>query len=93
MIQLWEMFADFMKASVAPHLRALHAPLDAWIDGLPGWVPIACALTLFIVAGLWVLTLKRDYIYLGAPDRAAWRDLRFWAVLVLLPYVLIYLLF
>ena len=93
MIGLWNAFADLLRANIAPHLRALHAPLDAWIDGLPFWVPKACALTLFALAGLWALTLKRQYVYLGAPDQAGWRDLRFWALLILLPYVLIYLFF
>ena len=89
----WDAFANFMQTNVAPSLRALHVPLDAWIDGLPWWTPKACALTLFILAGLWAMTLKRSYIYLGAPDQAAWRDLRIWAVLVLVPYILIYLWF
>jgi hypothetical protein len=68
-------------------------PLDAWLIGLPDWAGRASAAGLFIAAGIWVLTLKRDYIYRGAADQARWRDLRIWALVALLPYVVLYLAF
>jgi hypothetical protein len=89
----WVSFGDWLKQNVAPTLHGWLAPLDAWIDSLPLWTGTACALSLFIIVGLWACTLKRDYIYLGAPDRAAWRDLRIWTVLALLPYIIVYLFF
>jgi len=93
MSDLWNAFSKWMNENVAPSLRSLLEPLDRWIDGLPGWSGTFCAVTLFVIAGLWAFTLKREYIYLGAPDQARWRDLRIWAGLVLLPYIVIYLLF
>ncbi len=93
MTSLWNAFSEWMKTNVAPHLRALLAPLDAWIDTLPLWTGTACAVALFVIVGLWAFTLKRSYVYLGAPDQARWRDLRIWAALVLLPYIIIYLIY
>lgn len=89
----WDSFCQFMKDNVAPSLKSLLAPLDAWIDSLPLWTGTACAVGLFTIVGLWALTLKRSYIYLGAPDQARWRDLRIWTVLILLPYIIIYLVY
>lgn len=93
MSNLRDTFSEFMNKSVAPSLKAALEPLDAWIDSLPLWVGTACAVGLFVIVGLWALTLKRSYIYLGAPDQARWRDLRIWTVLVLLPYIIVYLVF
>ena len=90
---MWNAFSEFMKSNVAPHLKALLTPLDQLIDTLPLWVGTACAIGLFVIVGIWALTLKRSYIYLGAPDQAAWRDLRIWTIIVLLPYIIVYLIF
>ncbi len=84
-------FGEFMKENVAPSLKSLLTPLDAWIDSLPLWIGTASAIGLFVIVGLWVSTLPRKYIYLGAPDEAPWRDLRIWTWIVLLPYIIIYL--
>lgn len=93
MINPWTAFSEFMTANVAPTLKGWHHPLDMWIATLPDWTGRLCAVGLFVLAGCWALTLKRSYIYLGAPDNAPWRDLRIWAVLVLIPYIVIYLRF
>ena len=90
---MWESFVQFLNTSIAPPLYAMEQPLDAWIDGLAWWVPRACAIGLFIVVGIGTLFFKREYIYLGAPDKAKWRDLRIWAILVLIPYIGVYLFF
>ncbi len=76
---------------LARALRAVLAPLDSFLGGLPLEVGRWCAAVLLVAAALGVFLLKRDYVYLGAPDKAAWRDLRFWTLLALLPYVAIYL--
>jgi hypothetical protein len=93
LIGLWNGFSTFMETHIAPGLRAMLAPLDAWLNSLPWWTGRACAVGLFAIVGLWALTLKRSYIYLGAPDKRLWRDLRIWTVLALLPYIIIYLLY
>ena len=93
MIRLWEYLTTLMRDVLGPPLRTVLAPVDSWLSGLPLWVGQACAVTLFVLAGLWLLTVRRDYVYLGAPDRAAWRDLRIWAAVALLPYVVLYVVF
>ena len=74
-------------------LRSIFGPLDEYLSGLSPEVGRWCATTLFAIAVIWVFTLKKDYVYLGAADRAAWRDLRLWTAFALLPYAFIYLLF
>lgn len=88
-----ETLSQWLRDWVAPPLQALLAPLDRWLDGLPAWAGPACAVALFVLAGACVLFLKREFIYRGAPDQARWRDLRIWALLALLPYIAVYLIF
>ncbi len=68
----------------------MWSALSEWLARLPLWVAQICVLTLFVAAGAWALMLPREFIYLDAPDRARWRDLRIWAVLFLVPYVTLY---
>jgi hypothetical protein len=89
-------FEDYFRAplsrAVSPTLKRIFGPLDDFLLGLPPSVWLACAIGLFLIAGIAVWCLKRNYVYLGAPDEAPWRDLRIWATILLLPYIAIYLL-
>lgn len=82
---------QWIRETLGPPLGRWHGALDDWISSLPEWSGRACAVALFVAAALWAFTLPHDYIYLGAPDRAWWRDLRWWAAVALLPYIFIYL--
>ncbi len=93
MITFWTSFKDLLVRTLAPPLQRALAPLDHWLAGLPSSVGQICAVTLFVLAALWVLTLKRQYIYQGAPDQAWWRDLRLWSILAMLPYIVLYTVF
>ena len=75
-----------------PTLRRLHEPLDVWLGGLPIQWALVAALGLFTLAGIWVWTLRKSFVMIGAPDQRPWRDLRIWATLVLVPYMVIYFL-
>lgn len=75
-----------------PALKRFFGPLDDFLISLPPWTWLACALSLFVIAGMVVWTLKRSYVYLGAPDESRWRDLRIWSTVLLIPYILLYLL-
>lgn len=86
----WQRFCNALRARLGPPLKSLHAPLDAWLDSLPMSVALGSILALFAFTAVWVWTLRRDYVYLGAPDQARWRDLRLWATLLLIPYVVVY---
>ncbi len=86
----WAERMEELRLSIAAPLRSLHQPLDTWLDSLPMWVAHVCALALFVIAGLWVLTLSRDFVYLGAPSKSRWRDLRLWSLALLFPYITVY---
>lgn len=89
----WHHPLDSFRQAVGPPLETVYRPIDTWLNDLPSWAPQACAVGLFVVVAIGVLCLKRDYAFLGAPDRLLRRDLRIWAILTMLPYVLVYLLF
>lgn len=88
----WTEITEFIRANLGPPLKRWHAPLDSFLSGLPMWTAQACAIGLFGLALLFAWLTPRRFIYLGAPDQARWRDLRIWATLVLIPYMLIYLM-
>lgn len=83
---------DWLRDDLAPRLRELLAPLDGWLAAQPPTVWRLSAVALIVVGSLWVVFVPRRFVLRGAPDERPWRDLRFWAVLVALPYALIYLL-
>ena len=87
-----ETLREFLKSEVAPHLKSWLAPLDEWLTALPPWSWKASTIGLFVLGAVFALLFRRSYIYRGAPDGALWRDLRIWAVVFLVPYVLVYLL-
>lgn len=78
---------------LAPALKSMHGPIDAWLLSLPPWVWTASAIALIVLGAFSTLLFSREYVFRGAPDRAAWRDLRIWALLFVIPFVLVYLLF
>ena len=47
----------------------------------------------FLAVIVWALLRPRAYIFRGAPDGKAWRDLRLWALIVLLAQVAVYIRF
>ena len=73
-------------------LEFVLGPVDAAMGALPLWsARVAVALLLVLpTAAVW--RLGRDWVFRGAPDRTRWRDLRIWAALFIVPYLLIYLL-
>ena len=82
--------SEKLHAWLVPPLKAIFGPLDEWLISLSPTTARACAVGLFLLAAVWVWTLRREFVYRGAPSRARWRDLRIWAVLALIPYVIIY---
>ncbi len=55
---------------------------------------IGWARTLFLVFFLLILVgvylLPADYVFRGAPDRARWRDLRLWALALVIIHAFVY---
>ena len=83
----------FIEQTLVPWLKWALDPFHAWLDGLPpaAWRASICA---FLILGTcWVLFLRREFVFRGAADQRLWRDLRVWVILLLIPYLAIYLLF
>ena len=86
-----ERLTQFLEQQLVPLLKPSVEVFHAVIDPLPPsvWRFSICA---YLVLGtIWALFLSRDYVLLGSPDRARWRDLRLWVPVLLVPYLLIYL--
>ena len=82
---------DALRQKLGPPIKALHQPIDEWLGTLPMSVAMACAIGLFVVAGIWVTTLRSEFIFRGAPRRDRLYDLRLWAIALLLPYIGVYI--
>ena len=86
-----ERLTQFLEQQLVPLLKPSVDVFHAVIDPVPPsvWRFSICA---YLVLGtIWALFLSRDYVLLGSPDRARWRDLRLWVPVLLVPYLLIYL--
>lgn len=88
-----ESMRQAFRDRMGPPLKSLQTPIDDWLGGLPMWVALTSAVGLYVVALVWVWFLRRDFVFRGAPDNSWWRDLRIWATLVTIPYVIVYLIF
>jgi hypothetical protein len=77
-------------------MRDLLAIVFGRLDDLLGVIPLAAArwvlVGFFVVPAAVSLFLPREFVFRGAPDRRWYRDLRWWALIVTAPYVLIYAL-
>lgn len=82
----------FLRANLGARLKMVHEPIDIWLGQLPMWIAMVCAVGLYVVALIWVWSLRREFIFRGAPDQKWWRDLRIWGSLLVIPYIAIYLL-
>jgi ABC-type uncharacterized transport system permease subunit len=89
---LFDWVKESLRQTVGPPLKAIHQPFDEWLGTLPMSVALGCVLALYAVALIWVWTLRREFVFRGAPDQKWWRDLRVWATIVTIPYVAVYLL-
>lgn len=71
-------------------LQAVFDPLSAALGAIPlaagRWITVA----FLVAATVGALFLPEGYVFLGAPDHERWRDLRLWALVVMIPYLLIY---
>ena len=80
-----------LEQNLVPLLKPALNWFHLWIDQLPPpvWRFSICA---YLVLGtIWAVFLSKDYVLLGSPDQARWRDLRLWIPVLLVPYLFIYL--
>ncbi len=79
--------------ALRPLLEAIFTPLDRALGSIPFSAARWIVVGFLVLAALLPLALPKDYIYLGSPDRRKLRDLRLWALIIMLPYIAIYVLF
>lgn len=58
---------------------------------IPLYWGIIITVILYIGIGLWAVFRPRKYIYEGAPNQARWRDLRIWAVVLVIIQIIIHI--
>ena len=90
--EFFDQLEHALRDTLGPPLKSIQTPIDDWLGGAPMWVALACALGLYGVALVWVWCLRREFVFRDAPDQRWWRDLRIWATVVTVPYIVIYLL-
>ena len=77
-------------------MRPLFETLFGGFDAMLAAIPLAAArwilVGFFVAAAAGSILLPREFVFRGAPDQRWYRDLRWWAILATLPYVLIYAL-
>lgn len=77
-------------------MRALFEVVFGSLDRLLAAIPLAAARWVVVAflccAALATLLLPSWFVYLGSPDRSRLRDLRWWSLLIMLPYIFLYAL-
>ncbi len=64
-----------------------------WLADVPlSWARLFVILA-FIAPLVFTLLLKKEYIFLGAPDRRPWRNLKYWTLFLVAVQVAIYVYF
>jgi hypothetical protein len=90
---MWATIQSFLSSTIVPWLKLGLDPWHALLNALPSPVWRLAVCLYLLVGSLWVIALRRQFVYAGAPDHARWRDLRLWIPFLLIPYLLVYLLF
>lgn len=86
-----ERFHTTINDTFGPVLRPVFHQIDVLLgDVYMPWARI-CAVGLFLIAMIWVYTLRPEYVNLDAPRKAWYTDLRIWTVVSMLPHVFVYL--
>jgi hypothetical protein len=73
-------------------LQTLLGPFDLLLGSIPLAAGRWCIVGFFAAVALATMLLPREFVFRGAPDRRWFRDLRWWALAITLPYILIYAL-
>ena len=61
-----------------------------WLKDLPLYWAKIIGTVFFLSVMIWAVLRPKAYIFKGAPDSKLWRDLRLWAVVVLIVQIMLY---
>lgn len=67
-------------------------PIQKWLSGLSIFWGITISIITFIVTGIWAWLRQKDYIFQGSIDAKSWRDLRIWALILMIVMIFVYLI-
>jgi len=67
--------------------------MTAWITDAPVWWANLITVGLFVFVALGVIAVPRQSFMADAPDQSRWRDLRWWALVLITAQLGIYGLF
>ena len=62
-----------------------------WLRELPLYWAKIISTVFFMAVTIWALMRPRAFIFSGAPNRKVWRDLRLWAVVILIVQIVLYI--
>ena len=63
-----------------------------WLSQIQLFWAVVVTIVGYLGMIVWTVSRPKEYVYAGAPNRKLWRDLRFWATLLLVIQMVIYLL-
>lgn len=72
---------------------ALSEAVMTALAAMPLWSVKVLVIGIFAGLAIWAMTMPGDHAFRGAPDRAWWRDVRIWAVVVIGLEIIPYLFF
>ncbi len=61
------------------------------LSRVPLYWGVIVTVILYVGIGLWAVFRPKEYIYEGAPNKARWRDLRIWAVVLVIIQIIIHI--
>ena len=64
-----------------------------WANNVSGLWARIFIITAFFIPFIFALTMKKEYILKGAPDRKRWRDLKIWVLILVIIQTIIYAYF
>ncbi len=57
---------------------------------IPLYWGVILTVILYLGIGLWAIFRPKEYIYEGVPNKARWKDLRIWAVVLVIIQIIIH---
>ena len=72
-------------------LEKLFAPMNSLFELIPFAAARPLVVGFLVLAAVIPLFLSKDFVFRGCKERPLSRDLRLWALVAMLPYILIYL--
>lgn len=67
--------------------------MSEWLSSAPIWVANVITVVLFVLIAGACFLVPRRLVMADAPDQAVWRDIRWWALILIVIQLFIYAIF